>query len=509
MTLSDLQLRYAQHPQVSALTRWADFAELNLKITGLNGSACALVATSLFKLRPHTQVIVMNDADEAGYLYNDMKQILSPEEVFYFPSSYKKAIKLSQLDTSNEILRTEVLNRLANSTIPCVVITYPEALMQKVVSAYSIKTHTLRLQIGESLSIDFLTEMLREYGFERVDFVYEPGQFSVRGSIVDIFSFAFEMPFRCDFFGDEVESIRVFDIETQLSKEQRTEVEIIPDLHVDKKLALVSFLEFISETSWLTFNSPSFVRERINQLYDEALVKANDGNTTPDLHKNRITGDEFMQQTIPFRKIEWAATSYFKTKAEINFNCSPQPIFHKNFDLVADNLKQGVTQGYELFILSDSVKQTDRIKSIFEDRGDNISVQPIKNTLHEGFIDHDLSIFCYTDHQIFDRFHKYQLRTDRTRLGKVVLTLKELNQFRIGDYMVHVDHGVGTFGGLVRTNVNGKMQEMVKLIYKDDDIIFVSIHSLHRISKYKGKEGEAPRINKLGTGAWERLKERT
>jgi transcription-repair coupling factor (superfamily II helicase) len=242
LTLSDLQLRYAQHPQVTALSRWADSAELNLKISGLSGSSCALVAASLFRLRPHTQLIVMNDADEAGYLYNDIKQIMSADEVYYYPSSYKKAIKLSQLDTSNEILRTEVLNRLTNNASPCMVITYPEALMQKVVSAYGIKTHTLRLKTGESLSIDFLTEMLTEYGFERVDFVYEPGQFSVRGSIVDIFSFSFEMPFRCDFFGDEVESIRVFDIETQLSKEKRSEVEIIPDLNLDKKLAQVSIL---------------------------------------------------------------------------------------------------------------------------------------------------------------------------------------------------------------------------------------------------------------------------
>jgi len=510
LTLSDLQQRFAQHPQVSALTRWADSAELNLKISGLSGSSRSLVAASLFWLRPHSQFIIMNDADEAGYLYNDIKQILSADEVYYFPSSYKKAIKLSQLDTSNDILRTEVLNRLSNNTMPCMVITYPEALMQKVVSASTIRTNTLRLKTGENLSIDFLIEVLTEYGFARVDFVYEPGQYSVRGSIVDIFSFSFEMPYRCDFFGDEVESIRVFDIETQLSKEKRAEVEIIPDLNLNKKLTQVSILEFIPDDTWLTFSTASFVRERINILYDEALVKANEGaNSTPDLHKNRITGDEFLQQAMDFRKIEWNVSSYFKTKTEINFNTSPQPIFHKNFDLVANNLKQGIADGYELFILSDSVKQTDRIKSIFDDRGDSIAFQPIKNTLHEGFIDHDLSLFYYTDHQIFDRFHKYQLRTDRTRLGKVVLTLKELNQFRIGDYMVHVDHGVGTFGGLVRTNMNGKMQEMVKLIYKDDDIIFVSIHSLHRISKYKGKEGEAPRINKLGTGAWERLKERT
>ncbi|OIP84684.1 MAG: transcription-repair coupling factor [Porphyromonadaceae bacterium CG2_30_38_12] len=510
MNLSDIQKQYAQHPQVQALIQWISGTELNLKISGLSGSSCAMVAASLFRLEPQTQVIVMNDADEAGYLYNDLKLTLTPEEVFYFPSSYKKAIKLSQLDSSNEILRTEVLNRLANNSKACIIVSYPEALMQKVVSAYGMKTRMLRLRTGENISIDFLAEMLLEYGFSRVDFVYEPGQFSVRGSIVDIFSYAFEMPYRCDFFGDEVESIRIFDIETQLSKEKRSEIEIVPDLHQNNDVALESFFEFIPKNILFTFTMAGFVRERISQLYDEALIKANAGeNVVSDLHKVRITGEDFKQQIANFRKIEWNSHSYFKATTEINFNTSSQVIFHKNFDLLADNLREAQKLNYQIYILSDSVKQTDRIASIFADRGDDIPFQPVKNTLHEGFIDHDLSIYCYTDHQIFDRFHKYQLRTERTRLGKVVLTLKELNQFRVGDYMVHVDHGVGTFGGLVRTNVNGKTQEMVKLIYKDDDIIFVSIHALHRISKYKGKEGEAPRINKLGSGAWERLKERT
>jgi transcription-repair coupling factor (superfamily II helicase) len=510
LTLSDFQQLYAHHPQVKALVQWASSLESNLKISGLSGSSSALVIASLFRAKPNTQIIVMDDADEAAYLYNDLKQILSTEEVFFFPSSFKRAIKLSQLDTSNEILRTEVLNRLANVSAPIVLVTYPESLMQKVVSAQSIKNRMLRMRVGESLGIDFVTEMLLEYGFERVDFVYEPGQFSVRGSIVDIFSFANELPYRCDFFGDEIESIRIFDIETQLSQEKKSEIIIIPDLQLDKVSPHVSFFEFIPANSWFTFSNVGFARERINQLYDEALVKANETeHKTPHLAKTQITGDDFVKRLETFRVFELGVKSYFHAKSTIHFDTSPQPIFHKNFDLVSDNLNQKLDDGYKLYILSDSVKQTDRIAAIFADRGVTIPFQPIKNTLHEGFVDHDLSLLCYTDHQIFDRFHKFQLKTDKTRLGKVVMTLKELNQFQIGDYMVHVDHGVGTFGGLVRTNVNGKMQEMVKLIYKDDDIIFVSIHALHRISKYKGKEGEAPRINKLGSGAWERLKERT
>ena len=510
MILSDFQQLYAHHPQVKALVNWASSLEPNLKISGLSGSSSALVVASLFKERPNTHVLVMDDADEAAYLYNDLKQLLSVDEVFFFPSSFKKAIKLSQLDAANDILRTEVLNKLANSNTPCVVVTYPESLMQKVVSANSMQTRMLRMNVGENLGIDFVVEMLLEYGFERVDFVYEPGQFSVRGSIVDVFSYANELPYRCDFFGDEVESIRIFDIETQLSQEKKTGIVIIPDLQRDTVSPHVSFFEFIPDATWFSFANTTFVRERINMLYNEALVKANEaGHKTPNLAKTQITGDEFVDQIQSFRKMEWGEKGYFQHKITIQFNTSPQPIFHKNFDLVADNLKQKLAEGYKLYILSDSVKQTDRIAAIFSDRGDAISFQPVKNTLHEGFVDHDLSLLCYTDHQIFDRFHKFQLKTDKTRLGKVVMTLKELNQFQIGDFMVHVDHGVGTFGGLVRTNVNGKMQEMVKLVYKDDDIIFVSIHALHRISKYKGKEGEAPRINKLGSGAWERLKERT
>ncbi|MEA4935685.1 MAG: transcription-repair coupling factor [Paludibacter sp.] len=486
----------------------------NVKISGLNGSSLSLVKATLFRningVSDTPFLMIMEDADEAAYVYHDLKNILSDNQVYYFPSSYKKAIKLSQLDASNEVLRTEVLNRLANHVSYCIVVTYPEALFQKVVSSHGMQTRILKLKAGESISIDFLAEMLVEYGFYRVDFVYEPGQFSVRGGIVDIFSFAYELPYRCDFFGDEIETIRVFDIESQLSKENVKEIEIVPDLHKDKSVPMVSFFDFIGKKTVLTFSNVSFIKDKINQLYDEALIKANQtGQNVSDLHKTNISGDELLKMITSFRKIEVGDKTYFKHDADIKFNISPQPVFHKNFDLVTANLKKGMLDNYQLFIMSDSVKQTDRIEAIFKDRGDNIIFQPIKDTLHLGFIDHDLSLFCYTDHQLFDRFHKYRLRTDKTRQGKVAMTLKELNQFQVGDYMVHVDHGVGTFGGLVKTNVNGKMQEMVKLIYRDDDIIFVSIHSLHRISKYKGKEGEAPKINKLGSGAWERLKERT
>lgn len=485
----------------------------NIKISGLNGSALSLIIASAFRHMPQPEssfLMVMEDADEAAYLYNDLKQMLGENETYFFPSSFKKAIRLSQLDASNEILRTEVLNRLANHNTPCIVVTHPEALFQKVVSAHGMRTKTLRIKTGETVSVDFLMETLLEYGFNKVDFVYEPGQFSIRGGIVDIFSFAYELPYRCDFFGDEIESIRIFDIESQLSKDKVQEIEIVPDLQQDKSISLVPVFDFIDQHAVLAFTGVNYVKDKINQLYDEALVKANETESkTPDLHHSRITGDEMLELIAPFKKLEIGDRTYFQPDVNVEFRISAQPVFHKNFDLVTENLKKGMLDGYQLFILSDSIKQTDRIDAIFKDRGDNIVFQPVKGALHQGFIDHDMAYYCYTDHQIFDRFHRYRLRTDKTRQGKVVMTLKELNQFQLGDYLVHVDHGVGTFGGLVKTNVNGKMQEMVKLIYRDDDIIFVSIHSLHRISKYKGKEGEAPKINKLGSGTWERLKERT
>ena len=512
MNLSDFQYIYHNHPQVKVFSDSLFNDASTIQLTGLHGSALSVVLSSVFSKGDFDRsfLMVLDDADAAAYAFNDLKQLLSPEQVYYFPSSYKKAIKLSQLDASNEILRTEVLNRIANHPAPLIVVTYPEAIVQKVVSAYGMKTRMLKLKAGESISIDFLAEMLHEYGFQRVDFVYEPGQFSIRGGIVDIFSFAYELPYRCDFFGDELESIRIFDIESQLSKERVSEVEIIPDLHKDKELTLEPLFHFIDKKTVVVFNNKRLVAGRLNQLYDEALIKANTPDRPlADLHATYITGDEFTELSKLFTSVEAGEKTVDKPTVTVSFRTSPQPIFHKNFDLVADNLKKGMMEEYQLFIMSDSVKQTDRIRVIFQDRGDEIIFNPLKGTLHEGFIDHDLKLFCYSDHQIFDRFHKFTLRTDKTRQGKVVMTLKELNQFQIGDYMVHVDHGIGTFGGLVKTNVNGKMQEMVKLIYRDEDIIFVSIHSLHRISKYKGKEGEPPKINKLGTGAWERLKERT
>ncbi len=490
---------------------WVNSPLQTIKLKGLYGSSISLAVSFLFeklKSQGKSVLFVMNDVDDAAYKYQDIKQIYSESEAFYFPSSFKKAIKLHQLDVSNDILRTEVLNRLANNHSPSLVVASPESLLQKVVAKEKIQANTLPLKIGEQISIDFLSEVLITFGFKRVDFVYEPGQFAIRGGIADIFSYSYELPYRVDFFGDEIDTIRIFDIETQLSKDKVNSVDIIPDLQVSLKENRISIFDFIDPNTVLVFQDIQFVKEKLNLLYDEALVKL---NSTEQKYKNlddsHLMGDVFLSQVKKFKFL----TINDKSNADefVEFNTSPQPIFHKNFDLVAEHFKQMLNDGYSICVMSDSVKQTDRIKSIFDDRNDNIQFDAVKGTLHQGYVDHNLRVCFYTDHQLFDRFHKYQLRTDKTRQGKVVMTLKELNQFKVGDYIVHVDHGIGTFGGLVRTNVSGKMQEMVKLIYKGEDIIFVSIHALHRISKYKGKEGDPPKINKLGTGAWEKLKERT
>jgi transcription-repair coupling factor (superfamily II helicase) len=510
MELSELLSHYASHPQVAKIEKWLATDESGLRIGGLLGSSEALVVASLYFKKPFRSLVIMDDAEEAGYLYHDLVQLLGAEPVYYFPSSYKNGVKHGQVDSANEILRTEVLN-FAASGGNGIIVTSPEALLEKVIGSNELGGCTLTIHQGEKISPDFVIGMLLEYGFDRVDFVYEPGQFSVRGGIIDVFSFSYEYPFRVDFFGDEVETIRTFDIETQLSRESRGEASVVSDLKRQDAAGKVSFFEFISPETILFFSDFRYLQGRIGDLYDTLLVRANNAGDQPvaGLESSMLTAEELNRQVTRFRKVEPENRPVFDAKTTVEFNTALQPLFHKNFDLVSTGFKQALADGYRLYILSDSKKQTDRIAGIFGDRGDDITFTPVLKTLHAGFTDHDLKICCYTDHQLFDRFHKYSLRSDSARAGKVVMTLKELNQLNQGDFVVHVDHGVGRFAGLFTMEVNGKRQEVIKLLYKDDDIIFVSIHSLHRIAKYKGKEGEPPKINKLGTGAWERLKERT
>ena len=432
----------------------------------------------------------------------------------FFPSSFRRAIKYGQKDAANEILRTEVLSRLQKGEKELCVVTYPDALAEKVVSRKELSDKTLKLGVGERVDSTFVTDVLHSYGFEYVDYVYEPGQYAVRGSIIDVFSFSSECPYRIDFFGDEVESIRTFEVDSQLSREKKDSIVIVPDLAVTG-MASTSFLDFIPRDAVLAMRDFLWLRERIQSVHDEALtpqaiaVQEAEENGGITLEGKLIDGSEFTVHALDFRRLEFGNKPTGTADATVSFDVTAQPIFHKNFDLAAASFQEYQEKGYSLYICSDSTKQTDRIRAIFEDRGDKISFIAVERTLHEGFADNELRLCVFTDHQLFDRFHKYNLKSDKARSGKVALSLKELNQFTPGDYVVHTDHGVGRFSGLVRIPNGDTTQEVMKLVYQNDDVVFVSIHSLHKVSKYKGKEGEPPRLNKLGTGAWEKLKERT
>lgn len=496
MNLTDLMDVFKTHPQLSLLSEWIIGKESSLYVRGMEGSLKSFVFAYLYGLAPCSLFFVMNDSDDAAYFYNDLAQILGKEKVLFFPSSYKRAVKYGQKDSANEVLRTEALAAL-ESHEKLIVVSYPEAISELVVSSKELNQKTLQLNVGLSVDMQFLVSTLDEFGFSRVDFVYEPGQYSVRGSLLDIFSYSCEYPFRIDFFGDEVDSIRTFDIENQLSKDKKESISIVPNVH-QKESTTVSLLRFLDKRTILGFNDFGFVYDRVTKYFDES-----------DDRSLLMEPSDYWAAVASFRRLEFGFHAWDDSIPKVEFSSQPQPLFHKNFDLASAHFKEMMQDGYQIYVLSDSSRQTERLQNIFDDRGDKVTFQPVLKTIHEGFFDRDLKVCCYTDHQFFDRFHKYNLRSDRAREGRVALTLKELSNFQIGDYVVHINHGVGRFGGLMTTDVNGKKQEVIKIIYKDDDLLFVSIHSLHKISRYKGKEGDPPRINKLGSGSWQALKEKT
>ena len=514
MSISELQNVYAAHPNTKGMISvLKDSSIKTIYLGGVHASCVSLFFSSFIKENPSVYVFVLNDCEEAGYFYHDMVQANGDTDILFFPSSYRRAIKYGQKDAANEILRTEVLSRLEKRDNVAVV-TYPEALAEKVVSKKLLTDKTISLKVGMNVETDAIAARLVALGFSHVDYVYEPGQFATRGSILDVFSFASEYPYRIDFFGDEIDSIRTFEVDSQLSKEKKTAVSIVPEL-TGVTGDSVTFLDFLPSQALLCVKDLLWVRERIQSIHEEvlssqAIAAAEEGNTElPDIQKTIIEGTDFTDKALDFRRVDFGAKPVGTPQSKLMFETSVQPIFHKNFDMVSSSLNDFIQRGYKIYICSDSSKQTDRLKDIFKERGDEIVFEPVDRTLHEGFVDHTMRLCIFTDHQIFDRFHKYNLRSDKARSGKVALSLKELNQFEPGDYVVHIDHGIGRFAGLVRIPNGNTTQEVIKLIYQNDDVVFVSIHSLHKISKYKGKEGEPPRISKLGTGAWEKIKERT
>ena len=538
MKIQELQTIFSKHPSVGKLRTALQRTDVDvIQIDGLNESAAPLVFSSLINTILPVCMFILDDEEQAGYFYHDLTQVLGDEKVLFFPSSFKRAIKYGQRDAGNEILRTEVLSaiisqqstgsQLSTLNSQLYIVTHPQALAQSVVTRKKLSEQTLSLQVGEQVDIVFVQETLMSFGFRRVDYVYEPGQFAVRGSILDVYSYSCEYPYRIDFFGDEVDSIRTFEVQTQLSNTKLQQISIVPELCSEEEQN-ESFLSFLPKETLLVMHDPTFVAESVQIAWEEGFCRqavtvdseenASSEEKDKPLEKEKMLVEPqlFSKELLNFRRIE--LLSYFHSPTgeglgvrpvQLSFSTHPQPVFHKNFNLVFQSFNKYLEEGYQLYILADSQKQAARLESIFQDQQTGITFTPVDHTIHAGFVDDDLKVCLFTDHQIFDRYHKYNLRSQQTRNGKVALTLKELQQFEIGDYVVHLDHGVGKFGGLVRIPNGDKMQEVIKIIYNHDDVVFVSIHALHKVSKYKGKEGEPPRISTLGTGAWERMKERT
>ena len=473
----------------------------NLYLKNLIGSSNSLYISNLINKLDQTQFIILQDKEEAAYFHNDLS-LFSDQKSYFFPTSYKRSIIYGQEDSANILLRAETLQALAKNE-KCIIITYPEAVIEKVVKKENLINSTLNLGVGESLSVDFIQEILQEYHFQYVDFVYEPGQYSIRGSIIDIFSFASDNPFRIDFFGDDVESIRSFDIENQLSIENFQSISIVPKIvNPDEDFKELSQTENIFSylpTDVITWiNSIQYTLNRIDEI-EKKLQEENNNSKI-------ISKESFESNLNNHKSIEFGQRNFYKSE-EIAFSTAHQPVFNKNFELLANNILENTEKGYSTYILSDNEKQIERLETIFNDINSEIKFFPITNTIHQGFIDHDLKICFYTDHQIFGRYHKFKIKNSLQK--KEQITLRELTGLHPGDYVVHVDHGIGKFGGLEKIDISGKTQEAIKLVYKDQDTLYVSIHALHKISKYKGKDSDPPKIYKLGTGAWQKLKQTT
>jgi len=498
-----------------------------IQLKGLKGSSAATFLAPLKIAVNALYVFILNDLDTAGYFYHDLCQISGDNQVSFFPSGYKRSIKYGQIDSANEILRNETVGSINNfkekesGTSSLFVVTYPEALAEKVAKSEEVKSKFINIKRGQILESKQLVNELNQSKFLRVDYVYEPGQYAIRGSIIDVFSFSSEYPFRIDLFGNEIDSLRTFEVDTQLSKEIVEEITISPNLD-NSACDGISLLEFVPSDAIIICEDPEWTSERVQDIctqeISEQLLLAEEGDKNS--LKKLIEYNSFKSAFDKFNKVIISDKNLKDTLSadySIEFHTTPQPEWHKNFDLISDDLRKYVTNGYTLHILSDSVKQLDRIEAIFEDREENFRFIRIPKAIHSGFVDDDTKNCYFTDHQIFDRYQKYNLRSERARSGKIALSIKELKEFMIGDYIVHVDHGIAKFGGLVQMpngnlkNPDGspKMQEMVKLIYQNNDLLFVSIHSLDKLSKYRSREAEPPTLNRLGSGAWNHLKEKT
>ena len=537
MTLQDIAKLYGRSPQANALVDLLKKKSVHsLFLQGLVCSSASMFFGSMKTRLKRSVLFVLDDADEAGYFYHDLTQMLGQESVFFFPSSYRRAVKYGQRDAANEILRTEVLARLSAGN-PIFIVSYPDALAELVVSKQHLDEKILKLSVGQQIPQVDVVHQLRDFKLQEVDYVYEPGQFAVRGSIIDVYSYSCEFPFRIDFFGDEIDTIRTFSIEDQLSKDKRESIEVVPELATGQTVKQC-FLQFLEPSALVVMKDYTYLHDCIEKNYNDgfstqSLTEQLEGATEMEAERirqemkkelNLVSATDFqhalcehvcvefgkMAEGAIARKQDQLAEAKGHSNAVISFDMAPQPLFHKNFQLLAQTLEDYQLKGYTLYILADSQKQQQRLKDIFaseELEKYQIQFKPVDKTIHEGFVDHEKKACLFTDHQIFDRYHKYNLRSDSARAGKMALTMKELQEMAPGDFIVHVDFGIGRFGGLVRVPTGDSYQEMIRIFYANHDIVDVSIHSLYKISKYRrGDTGEPPRLSILGSGAWDKLK---
>ena len=525
MTPSQLILQFSQSPSTGILRNLINDSNPHILANGLIGSSPALLVASIFNEKGKQQhVVVIPDKEQAAYYYNDLENLLdesnseiNQKKVLFYPTSYKRPYEPETVDRSYQLSRTEVLKRTMSGDKKTIIVTYPEALAEKVITKKYLSKNLMKLRVGEEVSLDFISDLLFELEFEHVDFVAEPGQFAIRGGIIDVFSFSNEHPYRIEFFGDEVESIRTFDPSTQLSIQQLNRITLLPN--VQSRLLVenrVTFFDYIPSSTLLWFENIELTLDSINKEYEKAITgfgKLEDSEATSNPETLFTTSKVTSSQIVNFSTIEFSNSSYFKEVASVKFNQKPQPFFNKKFDILINDITHWSSVGYNCLIFSNNKKQIERLYAIFEDiqadlpEKERAKFTPVYQSLSNGFIDDDIGLLCYTDHQIFNRYHRFKLREGFGH--KEVISIKELYDLNPGDFVTHIDHGVGRFDGLQIIDNNGKKQEAIRLIYKNNDLLYISIHSLHRISKYVGKDGTPPVLNKLGTKTWSNLKNKT
>jgi len=502
---------YQQSGNVNQIVSALQQEQHHFQITNLVGSSLSFVISESFKKADKPFLLIFNDKEEAAYYLNDLEQLLSDKNVLFYPGSYRRPYQIDETDNANVLLRSEVLNRINSRRKPAIIVTYPTALFEKVVTKKELEKNTLKITVGENVSPDFINEVLFEYNFNRVDFVTEPGEFSVRGGIIDVFSFSNDEPYRMEFFGDEVDSIRTFDVETQLSREKQQKVSIMPNVE-NKALQenRESFLKYISSKTAVFVKNRQILTENLDKFFRKSELSFNELSTEVKHAKPAelfCDGNLIKKELEKFTLIEMSSRSEVGSLSDILFDTHPQPSFNKKFELLIQNFNEFSAKGFTNYIFCSNDKQAQRFHDIFDDNEQDVSYETIVFPLYQGFVDLENKIVCYTDHQIFERYYKFRLKNGYEK--KQSITLQELTKLEIGDYVTHIDHGIGKFAGLQKIDVEGKKQEAIKLIYGDRDILYVSIHSLHKVSKFNGKDGKPPKVYKLGSGAWKKVKQKT